>query len=58
VTGKKGLSEAIYSSCKWFEEGIKLGVFIGISAALKLDKGKTVFIHLPCKPSAGATDPE
>jgi len=28
----------------------KEGVFIDISAALKLDKGKTVFIHLPCQP--------
>ena len=28
----------------------KEGVFIDIGAAWKLDKGKTVFIHLPCKP--------
>jgi len=28
----------------------KEGIFIDTSAALKLDKGKTVFIHLPCKP--------
>jgi len=28
----------------------KEGVFIDIGAALKLDKGKAVSIHLPCKP--------
>ena len=40
--GKNGWSEANGSR--------KEGIFIDIGAALKLDKGKTVFIHLPCKP--------